>query len=98
MKQLVTLALVLVCAAGCAARPGATTPAAAEPSVSALDIKTKPERTDFQETSRYQEVVDFMDAVAKAVTEACGTQQHRSRLGHGRHLAEVQVVDRSRQA
>lgn len=29
-------------------------------------LKTTPERTDFQETSRYQEVVDFMNAVAKA--------------------------------
>jgi hypothetical protein len=30
------------------------------------NLKTKPERTDFQETSRYQEVVDFVNAVAKA--------------------------------
>jgi hypothetical protein len=35
--------------------------------VAALDsLKTKPESTDFAETSRYQEVVDFMNAVAKA--------------------------------
>ena len=29
-------------------------------------LRTKPERTDFQETSTYQDVVDFMNAVAKA--------------------------------
>ena len=35
--------------------------------VAALDaLKTKPESTDFAETSRYQDVVDFMNAVAKA--------------------------------
>jgi hypothetical protein len=35
--------------------------------VAALEnLKTKPERTDFQETSRYQEVVDFVTAVARA--------------------------------
>src|SRR5688572_15369536 len=35
--------------------------------VPALDtLKTKPEQTNFQETSRYQEVFDFMNAVAKA--------------------------------
>jgi hypothetical protein len=36
----------------------------------ALDsLRTKPEQTDFQETSRYQEVVDFMNAVAKAAPQ-----------------------------
>ena len=36
----------------------------------ALDaLKTTPERTDFYETSRYQEVVDFMTAVTKAAPE-----------------------------
>lgn len=44
-----------------------TTAAASAQNTAALDdLKTKPERTDFQETSTYQEVVDFMNAVAKA--------------------------------
>jgi hypothetical protein len=42
-------------------------PARAQLNTAALDaLKTKPEATDFQETSRYQEVVYFMNAVAKA--------------------------------
>ena len=45
----------------------ATTALAQPPQGSALDaLKTKPEQSNFQETSRYQEVVDFMNAVAKA--------------------------------
>ncbi len=45
----------------------ATTALAQPPQGSTLDaLKTKPEQTDFQETSHYQEVVDFMNAVAKA--------------------------------
>ena len=57
MKQFVTLALLLVSATSAAAQTKPDPFAA---------IKTKPELTDFQETSRYQEVVDFMNAVAKA--------------------------------
>ncbi|HEY0876656.1 MAG TPA: M14 family zinc carboxypeptidase, partial [Vicinamibacterales bacterium] len=39
----------------------------AQTGTAALDqLTTRPERTDFQETSTYQEVVDFMNAVAKA--------------------------------
>ncbi|HEY0876658.1 MAG TPA: M14 family metallopeptidase [Vicinamibacterales bacterium] len=39
----------------------------AQTGTAALDqLKTRPERTDFQETSTYQEVVDFMNAVARA--------------------------------
>ena len=30
------------------------------------DLKTKPERTEYRETSRYDDVVAFMDAAAKA--------------------------------
>jgi hypothetical protein len=45
----------------------AATTATAQVNTTALDaLKTKPEATDFRETSRYQEVVDFMHAVAKA--------------------------------
>ncbi|HEX6048212.1 MAG TPA: M14 family zinc carboxypeptidase [Gemmatimonadaceae bacterium] len=44
-----------------------TVAASAQTGTAALDsLKTKPERTDFQETSTYQEVVDFMNAVANA--------------------------------
>ena len=57
MKKLLPFALLIVCA----------TSAAAQTTSDALDaLKTKPESTNFQETSRYQEVVDFMNAVAKA--------------------------------
>ncbi len=57
MKQFLTLAVLLACSATAAAQ---TKPDALEA------LKTKPEATNFQETSRYQEVVDFMNAVAKA--------------------------------
>src|SRR5688500_9972296 len=57
VKQFLTLAVLLAC----------TATAAAQTKPNGLDaLKTKPEATDFQETSRYQEVVDFMNAVAKA--------------------------------
>jgi hypothetical protein len=40
------------------------------PQGTALDsLKTKPELTDYRQTSRYQEVVDFMNAVAKAAPQ-----------------------------
>ena len=43
---------------------------AAASAQTALDrLKTKPEQTNYEETSRYQEVVDFMNAVAKAAPE-----------------------------
>jgi hypothetical protein len=39
----------------------------AQPGTAALDqLQTRPERTDYHDTSTYQEVVDFMTAVAKA--------------------------------
>nr|MBA3639243.1 hypothetical protein [Acidobacteriota bacterium] len=60
MKQFLTLAALL----GCVTSVGAQT------KPDALDaLKTQPESTNFQETSRYQEVVDFMEAVAKAAPE-----------------------------
>jgi hypothetical protein len=39
------------------------------PQASLDSLRTKPEQTDFRETSRYQEVVDFMNAVAKAAPQ-----------------------------
>ncbi|MBA2303126.1 MAG: M14 family metallopeptidase [Acidobacteria bacterium] len=56
MKQFLTAAMFFVCAGTASAQtPGS------------LDaLKTKPEQTNFEETSRYQEVVDFMNAVTKA--------------------------------
>ncbi|HEU4688147.1 MAG TPA: M14 family zinc carboxypeptidase, partial [Vicinamibacterales bacterium] len=38
----------------------------AQTQASLADLKTTPERTNFQETSKYEEVVAFMQAVAKA--------------------------------
>ena len=56
MKQFVIAAALLT---------GAATAAAQTPG--SLDaLKTTPERTNFEQTSRYQEVVDFMNGVAKA--------------------------------
>ena len=43
-----------------------TSIAAAQETKALGDLKTTPERTNFQETSRYEEVVAFMQAVAKA--------------------------------
>jgi hypothetical protein len=57
VKQVLTVAALLACAAGPAAQ---TTPRAIDA------LETRPERTNFEETSRYQDVVDFMNAVAQA--------------------------------
>jgi len=68
VKQLLTLALVLACATGAATC--ASAPRVPDRSLEALKaIQTKPELTNFEETSRYQEVVDFMQAVAKAAPD-----------------------------
>ncbi|HVL67693.1 MAG TPA: M14 family metallopeptidase [Vicinamibacterales bacterium] len=53
-------AAVILCLVTAASGPSAQSPSPL------ADLKTKPERTDFQETSRYDEVVAFMQAVAKA--------------------------------
>jgi hypothetical protein len=68
VKQRLTLALVLACATGAATC--ASAPRVPARSLEALEaIKTRPELTNFEETSRYQEVVDFMQAVAKAAPD-----------------------------
>ncbi|HJR61169.1 MAG TPA: M14 family metallopeptidase [Vicinamibacterales bacterium] len=54
-------------AAGCAPK---SDPLSTPVDPSALDaLKTKPERTNFEQTSTYQEVVDFVNAVAKGAPE-----------------------------
>jgi hypothetical protein len=68
VKQLLTLALALACATGAATC--ASAPRVPARSLEALEaIKTRPELTNFEETSRYQEVVDFMQEVAKAAPD-----------------------------
>ena len=56
MRAILTMTALLTCVATASAQ----TPAALD------QLKTVAERTDYQETSHYQDVVDFVNAVAKA--------------------------------
>ena len=80
VKQFLTLAVLLACSATAAAQ---TKPDALE------ELKTKPEATNFQETSRYQEVVDFMNAVAKAAAKLTRAGSLLSVAGGGDTVAAL---------
>ncbi len=68
MKRLVvTLIAVIVVSAAGSAQKGAAKVARGETALARFDaIRTVPEKTDFRETSRYADVVAFMEAIARA--------------------------------
>ena len=57
----------LALALGCLAlTQAASTPLAQSPAVNASTIQTTPEKTDFRETSRYADVMAFLEAIDRA--------------------------------
>jgi zinc carboxypeptidase len=82
-------ALLLLCVASARAQ----TPASA-----AADLKTRPERTDYRETSRYDDVIAFLDALGKASPAVHVTTFGTSFEGRSLPLAVIGAPDATPEA
>jgi hypothetical protein len=90
VKQFAALVMVLAAApAGHGQAPSATRGAA---------LQTRPERTGFQETSRYDDVVAFLDALAKASPAVHLTTFGKTSEGRSLPLAVIGAPDATPQA
>ena len=79
--------------------PSAAHPAAQKPGARPLaDLKTRPERTDYHETSHYDDVVAFMDAAAKASSKIHLTTFGKTFEGRALPLAVVGASDATPEA
>src|SRR5690348_5040989 len=63
------------------------------------DVKTRPERTEFRETSHYDDVMAFLDAVAKAAPKTVHlTTYGKNFEGRAKPLAVVGAADATPEA
>ncbi|MCA1559322.1 MAG: M14 family metallopeptidase [Acidobacteria bacterium] len=90
MKHFIAVAMALAAASGVHGQAPGT------PSGDAL--QTRPERTGFQETSRYADVVAFLEALAKAAPAVHLTTFGKTSEGRSLPLAVIGVPDATPQA
>lgn len=97
LRFVVTGALLAFCSVQAVPQGGGKTAApAGSPALRAL--KTRPERTNYEETSRYQEVIDFMQAVAAASPQIHLTTYGYTFEGRALRLAVIGARDASPEA
>jgi hypothetical protein len=78
--------------------PGSAARAQSPDARSLADLKTRPERTDYRETSHYDDVVAFMDAVSKASPRIHLTTFGKTFEGRALPLAVVGAPDATPEA
>ena len=90
MKQSAALVMALAAASAVHGQAPRATPGSA--------LQTRPERTGFQETSRYDDVVAFLDALAKASPAVHLTTFGKTSEGRSLPLAVIGAPDATPQA
>ncbi len=98
LSRLVTAAVLLVLCCGLAISQSTVKKAAPAGAASLRALKTRPERTTYAETSRYQDVIDFLNALAAASPRIHLTTYGYTFEGRALPLAVIGAKDASPEA